>query len=200
MTNRTSNSFVASISYNCSLTNLHNFTVASLDSSGDCEIRNDTNLQIDNSTIIVECSNVTNSSGRPWSFELQREFTIDRTNTTENISITLQPLSLENINITVNNSINLTSATIHVPNCARIADLKYLFIRCNASNSLDVSLSDNCTHVCEDLTPGCNHTAYLFLDSFTYPDNNETLPRMNQSTTFIQGKQTGERIESSRCI
>jgi len=160
--------FTALISCNCSSINSSElFIFINETLANNCFI----NENLNNNTINVTCVSIENNAGRNWTFTLVR---MNFQN--ETFTITLEPLSLNlSTNITIEINDNQTSALIFIPNCLNISDPSYLIFRCNNSDLLNNTLSDNCTYICYDLQPGSSYNSSLVRLSIPIVDKNDEM-------------------------
>jgi len=189
--NRTSSSFIALITYNCSSINSSELFVFSNETELDNCMLAEGFL---NNTINVTCNNIPNNAGRNWTFTLAAKSFQSQIILNETFIITLKPLSLHtstNINITVED--NLTSAFVYIPNCLDITYPEYLVFRCNSSDLSNNTLSDNCTYTCLDLNPGSIYEASLVQLPIPIADkgehgSNNTFEQVNLTAVYITSK------------
>jgi len=148
--------FTALITYNCSLINLPYLLV--YNKTVDNCSRTESSVGIENNTVNVTCDNIINYAGRNLAFSLIRNES-SQIIKNETFTITLEPLSINTMSI--NRTIENLTATFVVPNCEKIADLKYLVFRCNSSDMSNSTLSSTCTFTCSNLEPGSFYNASL---------------------------------------
>jgi hypothetical protein len=146
---RNSTSFHCSILYNCSVTDLNEFTVFKNDTtSAQCTANVITpNNQTTNVRVI--CEHITNNAGRSWTFVLGSKHDRNPSVVNETFSIILKPLPLKDLpsfSIVLNEAI--TSASILVPDCDKVSETKYLSFQCGIDNKSNMSVSSNCSFMC----------------------------------------------------
>jgi hypothetical protein len=189
VTDRTSDMFIANLTYNCSFINSSLLTVFHDGQEHNCNATEYFQDATDDSTVILICRDIKRHAGRNWSFDLSRTLLDDKSTINETFTITLEPQPLPTsteINVAVDE--NLTSASIFIPDCEEIAAPADLKVRCNISDTLAVSLSTNCTHICNDLKPGSDNIALLIRSPIKIADNGSIFPEVNQSITYQIGK------------
>jgi hypothetical protein len=168
---RTSSSFTALISYNCSLINPSELVIFVNETlAQNCY----TNEDIFNNHIInMTCDSIENNAGRNWSFTIGRRDSRDQIILNATFTITLTPLSLTtstNITVDIDNDVKL--AEIFISNCLDISDLEFLIFRCNSSDLSNNTLSDNCTYTCSNLESGSIYHASLIRLPIPIADEN----------------------------
>ncbi len=186
VTNRTSEMFTALINYNCSLIDLPEILTYN-GTSDHCSVTISAS-DTENRTIDVTCNDIVNYAGRNWVFDLIGNSSSQIVQN-ETFIITLEPLPLneDSFNITVNEDF---TATVVVPGCEKIADLKYLIFLCNSSDMLNRTFSSNCTITCPDLTPGSINDAWLIRLPIPIADQaieNGTFPENSTNKKYIIG-------------
>ncbi|CAF2053371.1 unnamed protein product [Rotaria magnacalcarata] len=162
VTNLTSSTFTAAITYDCvsiepSDLEIHYNTVAS------CCITKHSESMTLNSTVDVTCQSIENQAGRNFTFVLtQRNRNRNQLIENETFIVTLEPLPLNNsANILIIPDESLSSASITVQNCEKIAELEYLVFECDIVNQLNRFRLENCTQTCDNLQPGSSYEAAL---------------------------------------
>lgn len=175
VSNRTSSSFSASISYNCTATQLNNLTIYN-NASANCFVLNSDKPKNMFSIVNVQCDAIKNNAGRDFTFVLDKngssEFIANQT-----FIITLAPLPLDDsIDIKIIPNVTLELASIRIPNCQAIANPIYLRFSCDISNESNRSTLENCAHTCKDLEPGSFYNGSLIRLPIPIYDN--------QSATF----------------
>ncbi|CAF4438373.1 unnamed protein product [Rotaria sp. Silwood2] len=160
VTSRTSYSFAAFITYNCSLTNPYDLSVFFNETQATyCYI----NGYYSSTRIIsVTCNNIQNNAGRDWTFSVIQLYVYNQIILNATFTITLEPLPLyiyTSIRITFDE--DQRTASILIPNCLDISDIKYLVFRCHEYDLSNNTLSNNCTYTCYNLEPGAIYNASL---------------------------------------
>ncbi|CAF0928149.1 unnamed protein product [Rotaria sordida] len=179
VTYRTSSMFTGHVTYNCSTMNISDLIIYT-NTPANCSVLECSS----NNEINIKCHSIENKAGRDFEFILgmheNNQSIINKT-----FIVTLKPLLLNtsaNINITVHE--NLTSASILVSNCEKIAEPDKLTFKCDSSNQSSESSLINCTHTCVDLQPGSVYEASLILSPIKISDKeNDTFP--NDTKTEI---------------
>jgi hypothetical protein len=188
ITDRTSFSFTAFITYNCSSTDRYYLTVIFNETESACYSYP---MYFSNfKTFIIECHYIPNNAGRNWTFSI-----VDNTFSypvilNETVTVTLIPLSLTtSTNITIDIDDHFTSADIFIPNCLDITDPKYLIFRCNSSDLSNNTLSDNCTYICSNLELGSiYHASLIRLPIPIVDENNNTFELESIHTIYMTSK------------
>jgi len=101
------------------------------------------------SIVLLTCNNITDNAGRNWAFIFGSKYGSNQTIENQTFIITLEPFPLKNLpsfDITLNEE--LTSASIFIPHCGQIAEIKYLILHCQSNDNENRSLSDSCTSTC----------------------------------------------------
>jgi hypothetical protein len=188
VTNRTSSSFTAFITYNCSLIYPY-YLAVDLNKIGSAHCTPPTLLS-NFRTFLIECYNIQNNAGRSWTFTVTEYFSSYPDNLYENVTITLTPLSLDtSTNIIINIDDDFTSADVSIPNCLDITDSKYLIFRCNSSDLSNNTLSDDCTYTCSNLERGSiYHASLIRLPIPIVDENNNTFEEESIQKTYRIGE------------
>ncbi|CAF1606088.1 unnamed protein product [Adineta ricciae] len=192
VTNRTSNTFAASIVYNCTFTDNYNFTIIYNEQISNCFIKNDYGNFTGNISVDVECIKIENKAGRNFTFSLNRESVENGSALNASFMVTLQPLPLNSININVTNG--TIPASVYMKDCEKIADIKYLVVRCNGSNTSDTPCLKNCTCVCNNLEPGNKYNVSLVRLEIPFVDNHEKSKEEKISLSFTTNLDTATNI------
>ena len=159
VSNRTSSSFTALISWNDSSVNVSELRILPENCSLHASTPTEQMGSNTSTSMRVECNTIEESAGRNWSFSVIREQNGSIVSIS-NFTVTLPPLPLDSTTkIVVTIDENLTSASIHVPQCWRIANERFLAFRCNTSDATaQQSLGGNCSWICSNLNAGLNST------------------------------------------
>ncbi len=187
---RTSSSFTAVISYNCSSINSSELVIFVNETfAHNCYINEDI-FTINNNTFNITCDTIENNAGRNWTFTIGQKNILNET-----FTITLTPLSLDtSTNITVDIDDDITSADIFIPNCLDITDPEFLIFRCHSSDLLNNTLSDNCTYTCSNLEPGSiYHASLIRLPIPIVDENNNTFEEEILHQIYITSENTNHR-------
>ncbi|CAF4838435.1 unnamed protein product [Rotaria socialis] len=160
VTNLTSSTFTAAITYDCGSIEPSDLEIH-YDTIANCSItKHSANMTL-NSTVDVTCQSIENQAGRNFTFVLtqrNRNQLIDN----ETFIVTLEPLPLNNsAYIVIIPDESLSSASITVQNCEKIAELEYLVFECGTANKSNRFLLENCTQTCDNLQPGSSYEATL---------------------------------------
>jgi hypothetical protein len=186
---RTSEMFTGLIAYNCSFTNSNNLTIVYNKTLASCSVSEQFSNDTQNSIVNVTCNNIVNNAGRDWTFGLNRTC-LDNPIIDELFTITLPPLYLNTTSFNISEDENFTAFVV-VPDCKKIADPKYLVVRCNSSDMSNNTLSEDCTYTCSDLEAGSIYTASLVRLSIPKADktngNEATFPEESRNETYKIG-------------
>ncbi|CAF3021147.1 unnamed protein product [Rotaria sp. Silwood2] len=179
VTERTSSMFTALITYDCSFMNVSDLKVDS-NTSANCSTNQSLSNDNSSSEVNVTCHNIENKAGRNFEFTLSQNNSNQFINTTT-FNVTLKPLPLNTwADITITVDTNLTSASISILNCEKIAEQEKFMFACDSSNKSSMSSLINCSHKCVNLLPGSSYEASLIRLPITIDDKkDDTFPEEN---------------------
>ncbi|CAF4652467.1 unnamed protein product, partial [Rotaria sp. Silwood2] len=87
--------------------------------------------------------------GRDWKFVFGSKIGHKSNVVNETFVVTLEPFPLNNItSLNMKTDESITLASMIVPHCDQIAEMKYLSFRCGLDNNNQQPLPDNCTFTC----------------------------------------------------
>ena len=187
VTSRTSEMFTALIRYNCTLDNAPYVVPHDNNTSDNCSVTMPPS-NTEKFDVIVTCSDILNYAGRDWHFGLIGNST-SQTVLNASFTITFEPLPLNETDIKITPHENFT-ATIVIPDCEKIADLKYLQLLCDTSKPMNSSISSNCMVTCSNLIPGSDNVASLIRLPIPIADQeseHRTFPGDSKNETYRIG-------------
>lgn len=186
---RTSSTFIASVSYNCSSIDSSKLSIwVNGTTRNKCSVmKND----VKNGLINVTCDRIHNNAGQHWILTIGgRSSDHPQVILNKTLTITLSPLNLNrSINVVVKMNAHLNSASISVVNCLNITNPEYLIFRCNTSDPLKNIVSTNCTYTCSNIEAGSIlNSSFIRLPIPIADDNNKTFPEETFQLISFTGK------------
>ena len=187
VTSRYSSMFTALITYNCSSINSYELKIFN-STEANCSINLNSSDKYETRTVEVTCREILNQAGRNWTFTIGPEEGIENIKN-KTFTITLAPLPSELWgNIIINPDPNPTLMLFEVPNCDKIADPEYLNLQCDVSNESSKFPLHNCTHTCDNLTPGSNYQALLIRLPIVTVNNDDTYDEDHLAINYTTGR------------
>ncbi|CAF4008524.1 unnamed protein product [Rotaria sp. Silwood2] len=147
---RTTAMFMCNISYDCLIINSDMLAVFKDDTIAEqCTLKLTYFPVMEHTNVIVTCINIANNAGRDWKFVFGSKIGHKSNVANETFVVTLEPFPLNNITrLNMKTDESITLASMIVPHCDQIAEMKYLSFRCGLDNNNQQPLPDNCTFTC----------------------------------------------------